>query len=253
MVLFPITNLNNRHILLHSIIIILAYLIVVIQSQGVPQNNIGVEMLNKTLIKYNRTLELFSDVEKKMVKITLNIALRIRYRAMKTNKINIDKKVLKIKEELSKKENNNQKIIDDINSVGNDMKNFEKKYKVFIDLYNECEKTKNYFAEFLKIFFITLLIIVIIVLSLIGIISLFVIKKQRKYYQLQEEVVIGEEKDESRKVDLNGKYNIAKKIIKESTDSNQKYQESHEISPDQKIHIKTSSNLTSHDEINKNP
>ena len=250
MVLSPINNLNNRHFMLQSIIIILTYLIVIIQSQEVQQKNIGVEMLNKTLTNYNRTLTLFSDVEKKMVKITLNIALRIRYRAMKRNKINIDKKVLKIKEEFDKKENNNQKIITDINSVDNDMKNFEKKYKVFIELYNECERTKNYFSEFLKVFFIILLILVIIVLSLIGIVSLFVIKKQKKYYKLQEEVAIAEEKDESKKADLSEKYNIAKKIIKQSTDSSQ---EPPETNSDQKIHIKTSSNLTSHDEINKNP
>ena len=242
-------NYNNH--ILQSMLIILAYLIVIVNSQEVPQNSKEVEMFNKTLVQYNKTLTYFNDMEKKMEKITLNIALKIRFRKIILHKLNIEKKVTKIKKELNKTEYDNKQIIDDINSVDKDMKQFEHKYNKFNEIYNECERTKDYLGQFLKIFFITLLIVVVIILLLIGIVSLYIIKRQKKYYILQEEITISESKegkDINKKSDINN-YDKDINSVKSSTQSND---DSFKPANDKKIHIK-GTNLTSHDEMNKNP
>ena len=68
------------------------------------------------------------------------------------------------------------------------MTKFKKKYNRANQVYYEFEELKSSIAQFLKLFFIILFICVIIVLCIIGISSFFLVKKQRKYYKLKEEV-----------------------------------------------------------------
>lgn len=244
-----IKNYKNLLFQWSMILIILSSLISNIHSQEVIQTNeTEFEMFNKTLTKYNQSLLLFDDIEQKMVNITMNIPLRVRFKALKRNKNNLQQEVSKIEEELNKDKYDSKKIIDDIKSLNKDIKNFDNKYKKLNELYYEFESIKESFSNFFKVFFITLFIVVLIVISLIGIVSFFVIKKQKKYYKLKEEVSINELKDESKKVDLNMKYNIGKKIVKNNDITTE---DTIETNNGQKLHIKNSNNASSHDEMNK--
>lgn len=249
MVQSPIKNYKNLLFQWSLILIILSSLISNIHSQQVTQTNeTEFEMFNKTLTNFNQSLLLFDDIAQKMVNITMNIVLRVRFKALKRNKNNLQQAISKIEEELNKDKYNSQKIIVDIKSLNKDIKNFDGKYKKLNELYLEFESLKEFFSNFFKVFFIILLIVVLIVISLIGIVSFFVIKKQKKYYKLQEEISVNDLKDVSKKVDLNMKYNIAKKIVKKEDLTTE---EPTEINIDQKVHIKNSSNAPSNEELNK--
>ncbi len=135
-------------------------------------------MFNETLTNYNQTLLYFDDLSKKMETITMNIILKLKFKGLKRDKISIEQEISKIKENMDKKDNDNQKIREEINSVDQDIKYFNYKYNKINQLYNKYENFKEAFSNFIKVFFIVLFIIVVIALSLIGIISLFVIKNK---------------------------------------------------------------------------
>ncbi len=186
-------------------------------------------MFNETLTNYNQTLLYFDDLSKKMETITMNIILKLKFKGLKRDKISIEQEISKIKENMDKKDNDNQKIREEINSVDQDIKYFNYKYNKINQLYNKYENFKEAFSNFIKVFFIVLFIIVVIALSLIGIISLFVIKKQRKYYKLQEEVTISEGREENTNNKVDEK-------IKKKNKSKEGFIQS---STDRKIYIKS--------------
>ena len=133
-----------------------------------------------------------------MKDITMNIVLRIRFREINRIYNNIELKIKEIKEELSKDTVDQEKIIEDIKILNQNINKFNEKYKIANNLYYECEKLKESFSNFVKLFFTILLIVIIVVLSIIGIVSYFVVKSQRKYYILKEEISYSEAQKEKR-------------------------------------------------------
>ena len=61
---------------------------------------------------------------------------------------------------------------------------FEKKCNKALNTFYKSEKTKKVLMSLIKAFCWTLLIIIIVVMIVIGIASIFIIKRQRKYYNL---------------------------------------------------------------------
>ena len=120
---------------------------------------------------------------------------------------NIEQKYIFIKEELTKEKYDKQQLMNEIELLSENMKNFKKKYNSINESYNNFEDIKESLSNFIKLFFIVLFIIIVVVLILIGIGSFFVIKSQRKYYKLQEEVSFRNipkvtEKDEKIEVNI---------------------------------------------------
>lgn len=234
---------QNKNLLYQSpiILIVLSFLISYIYSQEIQKNITKIEMFNETLTKYNQSLLYFDDMSKKMEKITMNIVLKLKFKGLIRDKKSLEQDISKIKEKIDKKDNDNQTIIEDINSINQDIKYFNHKYNKINQLYNQYENVKESFSNFIKVFFIVLFIIVVIALSLIGIISFFVVKNQRKYYKLQEEVTISEGREENTndKVDEKiRKINKCKESLNQSRNG-------------RKIYIKSDNIVSSHDEMNK--
>ena len=234
---------QNKNLLYQSpiILIVLSFLISNIYSQEIQKNITKIEMFNETLTKYNQSLLYFDDMSKKMEKITMNIVLKLKFKGLIRDKKSLEQDISKIKEKIDKKDNDNQTIIEGINSVNQDIKYFNHKYNKINQLYNQYENVKESFSNFIKVFFIVLFIIVVIALSLIGIISFFVVKNQRKYYKLQEEVTISEGREENTndKVDEKiRKINKCKESLNQSRNG-------------RKIYIKSDNIVSSHDEMNK--
>ena len=188
----------------------------------------------KALNEYNSTKVYLKDLTEKMKDITMNIVLRIRFREINRIYNNIELKIKEIKEELSKDTVDQEKIIEDIKILNQNINKFNEKYKIANNLYYEFERIKVSLSNFVKLFFIILLIIIIIVLSIIGIVSFFVVKSQRKYYILKEEISYSEQQKEKRPIndinddnnlnkesseDLTGNNNIIQKEVQQSTGS----------------------------------
>ena len=81
------------------------------------------------------------------------------------------------------------------------MKIYDKKYNQLIDIYNRFENIKNKIKNCFIIFFISVFVGIIIFAIFITIITIIVIKKQKKYYALQEEVTIEDGKEVDIKYD----------------------------------------------------
>ena len=172
------------------------------------------------MLNFNNTQKYIEDITKKMKDITLNILLRIRFRALKRMYNNIELKVLEMQKELSKENYDSKKIIDEIDLLDKNIDKFEKKYNKTNSLYYEFEQVKHSFSNFIKLFFIILSISVLIILCIIGIASYFVVKNQRKYYKLKEEISFNSyQKQMNKKTSIN---RINEKEIFNSEKTNEK-------------------------------
>ena len=205
------------------------------------------EVYEKALIEYNKTKTYLEDLTKKMKDITMNIVLRIRFREIKRVYNNIEIKIKEIQEELNKDKYDKEKIIENIKTLNENIKKFNIKYKTANNLYYEFEKLKISFLNFVKLFFIILLIVVIVVLSIIGIASFFVIKSQRKYYILKEEISLHDEQNIKKSINhekitpLDSNNNLNKESTEDLTENNSKIKK--------KVHQSTSA--TSRDSFTK--
>lgn len=169
-----------------------------IKSQNISKNITEFSNFKQTLIKYNNTKLHLEDINKKMENITLNIFLRARLREIIRIHKNIEDQMSGIQKKINSRIYDEKKITEEISSLNHQMHIFERKYNKTNKLYYETEEVKKSLVHYIKVFFITLIIISIIVMAIIGIVSIFVIKHQRKYYKLQEEVSF---KSEEREID----------------------------------------------------
>ena len=170
------------------LLILLSFLSQSVNAQDISKNMTEIDLFVKAMNDYNETKLCLEDITKKMKTITLNIGLKIRLRELKRLFKEIENKFLNIQKEINKDIYRKEKIINDIGALNIYMTKFKKKYNRANQVYYEFEELKSSIAQFLKLFFIILFICVIIVLCIIGISSFFLVKKQRKYYKLKEEV-----------------------------------------------------------------
>ena len=170
------------------LLILISFLSQSVNAQDISNNMTEIDLFLKAMNDYNETKLCLEDITKKMKTITLNIGLKVRLRELKRLFKQIEEKFINIQEEINKDIYRKEKIINDIGTLNIYMKKFKKKYNRTNQVYYEFEELKSSIAQFLKLFFIILSICVIIVLCIIGISSFFVMKNQRKYYKLKEEV-----------------------------------------------------------------
>ena len=170
------------------LLILISFLSQSVNAQDISKNMTEIDLFVKAMNDYNETKLCLEDITKKMKTITLNIGLKIRLRELKRLFKEIETKFLNIQKEINKDIYRKEKIINDIGTLNIYMTKFKKKYNRANQVYFEFEELKSSIAQFLKLFFIILFICVIIVLCIIGISSFFLVKKQRKYYKLKEEV-----------------------------------------------------------------
>ena len=169
-------------------IIFFVFLSQTANSQEIFKNSIEMEKFNTISENFNNTKQYYNNIRKKMENISMNIILNIRLKQLNRLYENIEQKYIFIKEELTKEKYDKQQLMNEIELLSENMKNFKKKYNSINESYNNFEDIKESLSNFIKLFFIVLFIIIVVVLILIGIGSFFVIKSQRKYYKLQEEI-----------------------------------------------------------------
>ena len=146
------------------------------------------QLLNNCISSFNKTEKLFLELMEKIELIKYNLILRIQIKALIGKHNKIEEKLKKFQETINTNINGNNTIISELKELYEIIEKYERNCNKTLRMYKNNNKISNIISDFLKVFFITLLIVAIIILIMIGIISIFVVKKQRKFYKLEEEV-----------------------------------------------------------------
>ena len=179
-----------------SIIFFIASLFILITKVNCINSNISeIDNYNKVIFRYHQAVFNFTGLSKKMENIAFNIFLKINFKELTHIYEELKEEMIKLRTIQDKNESISKNIV----LVDKSLKKFQKKYKSVLKTYNRFDDTKNAIKDMLKLFIIVMSIIVIIILIGIGIGSYFVIKNQRKYHQLQEEVSVRIEQSDSEK------------------------------------------------------
>ena len=180
-----INKKNNYKNILHtiSLSILLSLLPREVFAQTIHKNIIILNTFNESLSKYNETYIKFEDMSPKFDKIKFNFFLKVQINNLKNLNKDINVKISDIKNKLS---NNNY----DKNKL-----NFEKKFNTTIKIYDRSENAKLIFGKFIKIILISISIGIAVFIIIVFIITFIVVKRQRKYYILKEEVSIEQERN----------------------------------------------------------
>ena len=168
------------------------YLHVKINCNDVSKNNTHNETFSKHYTIFNKEIKKkFLNTTEKIITTKYNIILKSKYNEIKIKYESISK-IISILEKLITENNWNQ---DNENKFNKEIQNFENNCTQFNLLFTSFNKSfahyKKVYKElkkFLKHFFTILFVIAFIALACIAIISFFVIRSQRRYYQLKEEI-----------------------------------------------------------------
>ena len=183
---------RKSQIFLFYWLLILTHLLILIpciKSQNISKNINQISNFNQTLKEYNKSKLLLNDIIKKTEKITLNFFLLSRINELNRLHKKIEEQLfLGIQEEINKENYDKEKISEKIKDLNKQIHDFEKKYNKTNKMFYKSEGVKQIIINYIKVFFIVLIILSIIVIFLICIGSFFILKHQRKYYKLKEEV-----------------------------------------------------------------
>ena len=152
------------------------------------------ELFIKHYITFNTTIkEKFSNVTKKSNTVKFNVILKMKYNLIKARYETMSKTISLLQQLIAEKNWNN----DNKRKFDYEIQNLEKEYTQFNSLFTGYNKSFRYYnqlykelEQFLKFFFTILFTVVFLVLTCVAVISYFVIKKQKKYYHLKEEVSV---------------------------------------------------------------
>ena len=198
---------NNKHYLILSIIAFFLSLPSTILSQDNPTpTNISEKDLFDSINKYNQTNTKLDKLLPAFLKIKFNFIIKISFSKLMHMKNKIDAQIIDVQKKLD--ENKSNRINIEIAELYENMQKYDKKYNKLIDMYNRYEKLKNKVKKFFIIFFISIFIGIIIFAIFITIITIIVVKKQKKYYVLHEEATIENGKEVDIKIDNKDKSSV---------------------------------------------
>ena len=184
-------NILCKNKYLKCLLLHISFLFLQINSQELtltPKESIE-QKFNQTISSYNETQLKYDEISKKMSKIKFNFLLKIRYKNMRSKIGTITKEISNLQDQINK-ERYDQGVERLIDSINNKIIKFNNYCQKTNEVFENFEIFNRNFVEFLKILIVTFITIVVTAMILIGVITLFVIKRQKKYYQLQEEYSI---------------------------------------------------------------
>ena len=202
-------------------IITYSFLLKIIKAQEIILSE-EKQLLNNCSNFFNKTQAEYQELTEKMKFIKYNIFLRARYRDVNKIRDITEKQLSKIQETINTDKYDKNAVINELKELNVNIEKFEQKCSKAINIYNNNKKLGKIIVDFLKVFFTTIFIVIIISLIVIGIVSFFVIKRQRKYYKLKEEVSIEvtnpDEIEVPNKVDNLENNKIGEKVAQESSE-----------------------------------
>ena len=187
---------NNKYFYIIFLIILFVSLPTTILSQNnqTQTNSIFETELFHSINKYNQTNEKLEKLLPLFQNIKLNFIIKISFSKLMHMKNKIDSQITDIQKKIDDKNKYNLEI----SSLYENLDKYEKKYNQVIDIYNRFEKIKIKIKNFFIIFLISVFIGFVIFAIFIAVITIIVMKKQKKYYVLQEEATL----ENGREVDI---------------------------------------------------
>lgn len=203
---------------------------VVQETQGMQiQTSEEIQKFNNCLNLLNQTEIQYQELTKKMKNIKFNIFLKIQYKNLKRTRDKIESQTDEIKKKLNSGTYDKNEISFEISELYENVETFEKKCFKTSRAYEKSEKTKKIVAKFIKIFFITILIVVIAIMIIIGLVSVYVIKRQKYYNNLDEDSSKAKiELDDGEKSQTREFKNPKEKVVVISNDTSSSSRESTE-------------------------
>ena len=189
---------KNKSLFISPIFCLITLIIIITEVNCSSLNTSEIDNYNNTMNRYQQVLIQYKGFSKQMEKITLNVFLRVRFKGLQRDFEDLRKEISELKASHEKKNITVSKNLEETNKL---LTNFEKSLINIIKAYKRFDQTKKIILHMIKVFIIILSVIIFIALTLIGIGSYFVIKHQKKYAKLHEEVSIriGETETDSEK------------------------------------------------------
>ena len=166
-ILFSLTNINTQEIKNDE------------ELKRLFSNSLFI--LNKTEIKYKE----FSE---KMKNIKYNIFLKLRYKNLNRKHNKINSMIANIKGKLDMNQYDLKQINEEMYKLDIEIGHFGKKCEKTIEVFYKAEQTKKLFMNIIKVFFFTLIITIVVIMIIIGVVSIFIIRRQKKYVSFEEEI-----------------------------------------------------------------
>lgn len=170
---------------------IILFIILLLFSKINSQENQSSEekqLLNNSLILFNKAEVNYKIISAKMETVKFNIFLKVRYKNLQRRYNNIRASIEKINNILVSNDYDISDVKEKLYDLKKDIEKFDKKCNKTFDVFSQSEKIKSMIINLIKVFFLTIVIIIIVVFAIIAIISYFIMKRQKKYQTLQEEV-----------------------------------------------------------------
>ena len=170
---------------------IILFIILLLFSKINSQENQSLEekqLLNNSLILFNKAEVNYKIISAKMETVKFNIFLKVRYKNLQRRYNNIRASIEKINNILVSNDYDISDVKERLYDLKKDIEKFDKKCNKTFDVFSKSEKIKSMIINLIKVFFLTIVIIIIVVFAIIAIISYFIMKRQKKYQTLQEEV-----------------------------------------------------------------
>ena len=192
---------NNKYFSNLFILIILLFisfpLLILSQTNQNQISTISKKELYNGINKYNQTNAKLDKLLPTFQKIKFNFIIKLSFWKLIHMKNKIDNEIIDIQKKIDKNK--------DIGRLSENLKKYERKYNQLIDMYNRFENIKKSVKNFIIIFFISIFTGIIIFAIFLTFITIIVMKRQKKYYKLHEEVTLEDGREVNIKNDIKDK------------------------------------------------
>ena len=204
---------------------IIIYILIITFSFIKSQNDTFIQekqLFNDYVLNYNNSLSKIKEINDNLGGIKYNFIFIIKYNNLKKENKVVENQISKIYNELNSTFCDKNKINEELNELNVTLAKFDKKCNKLIHSYKNFDRTKTKIFTMIKKALNILIILTIIVFIIVGVISLFIVKKQKRYRKIREDY----SQDDS--VDNDG--DSARESYKLKIKNDENYSKSREIS-----------------------
>ena len=145
------------------------------------------KLFNEYVINYNNTVSNLKYLNERLDSIKYHFLFIIKYNSLKKSNKAITKLISKIYNELNSSSCDKNKINEELNELNITLTEFDIKCNKLIDSYNTFDFVKENVISKIKRFLNVFIILAIILFIIIGIISIYLVKRQKRYRKIRED------------------------------------------------------------------
>ena len=172
-------------------IIIYLYILIIsfssINSQKIEKSE-AQNKFKKILENFNKTNQLYQEINKKMKNIRFNFILKIKYSNLKTKQEKIVQKINSIKENFKKDKIDNNNSLKEIHNLNILIESYSNNCYNIINLYDSFTNLNDLVVNIIKIFVIIIIIGIIFAMIYSGIRYIYMYRTRKNYEILRQEI-----------------------------------------------------------------